>query len=116
VTAERIEVLKHAMTDPALAPFDMEGISQDCLFLRRIAGALKEEKFTLIDVGCSLGIENLSSNEKTKINAWSQIVGLENVGDFVGYPSSFVASSTCQKAGQMTQHATLTPRGNFSLP
>ena len=37
----------------------MEGISQDCLFLQRIAGVLKEEKFTLIDIGCSLGIDQL---------------------------------------------------------
>jgi hypothetical protein len=37
----------------------MEGFAGDCEFLRRAAGALKQEKFTLIDVGCSGGIDAL---------------------------------------------------------
>ena len=35
----------------------MEGISQECPFVRRIADALQQERFTLIDVGCSGGID-----------------------------------------------------------
>lgn len=35
------------------------GISQDCTLLRRIAAALREEPFTIIDVGCSGGIDDV---------------------------------------------------------
>jgi hypothetical protein len=34
-----------------------EGILQDCLLLPGIAAALKDEKFTLVDIGCSGGID-----------------------------------------------------------
>jgi hypothetical protein len=35
----------------------MQGISRDCKFLQRAAGVLKQEQFTLIDVGCSGGFD-----------------------------------------------------------
>jgi FkbM family methyltransferase len=80
----------------------MEGISQDCSFVRCVADALTEERFTLVDIGCSGGIDDLwrlygdrlravafdpNIDECARLEAQETNPGIKYVAAFVGLRS-----------------------------